>query len=65
MIWSLSTEESESEIPGSIPGPAYTFMVIDHEIFSTLILLLLIQDCQLSVAGEKKNTEESAYWFTT
>ena len=62
MIWSLSTEESE--IPGSIPGPAYTFMEIDHEIFSTLILLLLIQEGQLSVTGEK-NTEESVYWFTT
>ena len=36
-------------------GRQHAFMEIDHEIFSTVILsLLLIQEGQLSVSGERK-----------
>ena len=36
------------------PGQQYSFMEIDHEIFSSLILSLpLIQEGQLSVSGER------------
>ena len=35
-------------------GPKYSFVEIDHEIFSTVILSLpLIQEGQLSVSGER------------
>ena len=35
-------------------GQQHSFMEIDHEIFSTIILsLLLIQEGQLSVSGER------------
>ena len=47
------------EVAGSIPpGRQHSFVEIDHEIFSTIILsLLLIQEGQLSVSGE--------HWLTT
>ena len=39
------------------PGLQHSFMEIDHEIFSTVILfLLLIQEGQLSVSGKKMCT---------
>ena len=39
------------------PSRHYSFMEIDREIFSTVILsLLLIQDGQLSVSGERMRT---------
>ena len=39
------------------PGQQHSFMEIDHEIFSTVILsLLLIQDGQLSVSGKRMCT---------
>ena len=43
---------------GSIPvGSAYSFMAIDHEIFSDLILSLpFTQEVQLSVSGERMCT---------
>ena len=43
----------DQEVAGSTPaGWATFFLVIDHEIFSTVILsLLLIQEEQLSVSG--------------
>ena len=38
-------------------GRQYSFVEIDHEIFSTVILFLpLIQEGQLSVSGERKCT---------
>ena len=41
----------------SRPGCQHSFIEIDHEIFSTIILsLLLIQEGQLSVSGEKMHT---------
>ena len=45
----------DQEIVGSTPlGWQYSFLEIDHEIFSTVILSLLpIQEGQLSVSGEK------------
>ena len=45
----------DQEVAGSTPtGLAPFFMEIDHEIFSTIILsLLLIQDRHLSVSGER------------
>ena len=39
------------------PGPQHSFMEIDHEIFSLVILsLLLIQEGQLSISGERMCT---------
>ena len=39
------------------PGPQHSFMEIDHEIFSMGILsLLLIQEGQLSISGERMCT---------
>ena len=49
----------DQEVMGSTPrrGQQYSFMEIDHEIFSTVILsLLLIQEGQLSVSGERMCT---------
>ena len=41
----------------SPPGRHYSFVEIDHEIFSTAILSLpLIQERQLSVSGERMCT---------
>ena len=38
----------------SLPGPETFFVETDHEIFSTVILsLLLIQEGQLSVSGKE------------
>ena len=44
----------DQEVAGSTPlGWQHSFMEIDHEIFSTVILSLpLIQEGQLSVPGE-------------
>ena len=44
----------DQEVVGStLPGRQHSFMEIDHEIFSTIILSLpLIQEAQLSVSGE-------------
>ena len=46
------------EVAGSTPpGRQHSFVEIDHEIFSTVILsLLLIQEDQLSVSGERMCT---------
>ena len=48
----------DQEDAGSIPaGSANIFSWIDHEIFSTVILsLLLIQERQFSVSGERMCT---------
>ena len=45
----------DQEVAGSTPpGLQHSFMRFDHEIFSTVILtLLLIQEGQLSVSGER------------
>ena len=46
-------------LPASVAqlGRQHSFMEIDHEIFSTVILsLLLIQEGQLSVSGERMCT---------
>ena len=41
----------------TLPGQQHSFMEIDHEIFSLVILSLqLIQDRQLSISGERKCT---------
>ena len=47
------------EVAGSTPadGRQHSFVEIDHEIFSTVILSLpLIQEGQLSVSGERTCT---------
>ena len=44
-----------------IPARHHTFDEIDHEIVSTVILLLLIQEGMLSVTRESMCTE---YWLT-
>ena len=49
----------DQEVAGSIPrrGRQHSFVEIDHEIFSTVILSLpLIQEGQLSVSGERMCT---------
>ena len=49
----------DQEVAGSIPrrGWQHSFVEIDHEIFSTVILSLpLIQEGQLSVSGERMCT---------
>ena len=48
----------DQEVAGSIPaGSEYSFVEIDHEIFSSVILSLpLIQEGQLSVSGERMCT---------
>ena len=52
-------------VASSIPGQSHTLVKIEHEIFSTVILLLLlIQDGQglLSATSESMCT---MYWLTT
>ena len=46
---------SDQEVAGSAPsGRQHSFVEIDHELFSTVILSLsLIQEGQLSVSGER------------
>ena len=44
-----------------IPAWPHTFGEIDHKIFSTVILLPLIQEGSLSVTSESMCTE---YWLT-
>ena len=47
----------------SIPAQSHTLVEIDHEIFSTVVLLiLLIQEGLLSVVSESMCKK---YWFTT
>ena len=49
----------DQEVAGSTPAEVgnYSFVEIDHEIFSTVILSLpLIQEGQLSVSGERMCT---------
>ena len=48
----------DQEVAGvTPPGRQHSFIGIDHEIFSTVILsLLLIQDGQLSVSGKRMCT---------
>ena len=49
----------DQEVTGSTPrqGPQHSFVEIDHEIFSMVILSLpLIQEEQLSVSGERMYT---------
>ena len=44
-------------LPGLIRGRKHSFVEIDHEIFSTVILSLpLFQEGQLSVSGERMCT---------
>ena len=58
----ISTETSASGLGGSVGfnprrGRQHSFVEIDHEIFSTVILFLpLIQEGQLSVSGENMCT---------
>ena len=45
------------EVAGSTPAKSATFVEIDHEIFSTVILSLsLMQEGQLSVSGGRMCT---------
>ena len=54
---SIARLTEETEVPGSIPDPAYIVVEIDHEIFSSFILSLpIIQEGQLSVSGERMGT---------
>ena len=57
IVQSIGHLTEEPEIQGSILSQAYTFVNIDHEIFSTVIFPhLLIQEGQLSVTGESMGT---------
>ena len=59
LIW-MRRQTSDQEVAGSTPAPIgrqHSFVEIDHEIFSTVILSLpLIQEGQLSVSGERMCT---------
>ena len=44
-------------VASSIPAQSHTFVEIDHEIISTAILLLLIQEVLLSVTRESLCTK--------
>ena len=48
----------DQEVAGlTPPGRQHSFLEIDHEIFSTIILsLLLIQEGHLSVSGKRTST---------
>ena len=60
---SVTCLTAEPEIASLIPACPYTFVVIDHEITSTVILLLrLIQEGLLSVISQSMCTK---YWLTT
>ena len=54
----MQCPNGDQEVAGSIcRGRQHSFMEIDHEIFSTVILSLpLIQEGQLSVSGERMCT---------
>ena len=66
MLWSrprwlswMHRPTGDQEVTGSIPaeGRQHSFVEIDHEIFSTVILSLsLIQEGQLSVSGKRMCT---------
>ena len=48
---------ADQEVLVLIPAWQYSFMEIDHEVFSAVILtLLLIKEEQLSVSGERMCT---------
>ena len=52
--FSLNVRPTESCRFSPLPGRQHSFLEIDHEIFSSVILsLLLIQEGQLSVSGER------------
>ena len=59
-VTQLDTRPTEDqEVAGSTPPRQHSFVEIDHEIFSTVILSLsLIQEGQLSISGE----EHAQYW---
>ena len=62
----LATDASLTADPGvasSIPARSHTFVEIDHEIISTVSLLLplIIQEGLLSVTSERMCTK---YWLT-
>ena len=61
--WQKIKPDTPGPIAQSVASPAWphTFMDIDHEIFSTVILLPLIQEELLSVTSESMCTE---YWLT-
>ena len=47
----------DQEVAGSTPAEVATFFVeIDHEIYTVILFLLLIQEGQLSVSGERMCT---------
>ena len=58
---SLVSQIADQGVVSSIQARSHTFVVIDHEIFSMVILLLLIQEGVLSVTSESMCTE---YWLT-
>ena len=59
MAWLDAHPTGDQEVAGSTPsGLQHSFVEIDHEIFSTVILCLpLIQEGQLSVSGKRMFTK--------
>ena len=57
LIW-MRRPTGDQKVAGSTPADRqHSFVEIDHEIFSTVILSLpLIQEGQLSVSGERMRT---------
>ena len=49
---SLKCLIADPEVVSLIPAPSHTFVETDHEIFSMVILLPLIQEVLVSVSSE-------------
>ena len=62
VVQSVVSPIANPGVMSSIPTRQHAFMNIDHEIFSRAILLLLIQEGQLSVTSKSMFLE---YWLTT
>ena len=58
---SVASPAADQGVTNSIPAWPHTFMEIDNEIISTVILLPLIQEGFLSVTYQNMDTK---YWLT-
>ena len=54
---SVASPTADPGVSSFIPARSHSFMEIDHEIISTVILLLLIQEELLSVTGQSLCTK--------
>ena len=59
---SVACQTADPGVASSVPAWSHTFTKIGHEIISTVILFLLIQEGLLSVISESMCAK---YWLTT